>query len=249
MKHRSIDQMQAEEVQGTGQNGRREHMNDSQISQQEQLQGANLTPDKGENLGAADQHDEGNEAQAPSGMSLLGDLLSRLESKFAGKHAPERAIRGKPRAQAPVKVDASAPLRERVMLALEQRPLGTEKLSQAVGVKALQLRAELKEMEAEGLIDHNEEEYMLGPKWIAANPISETAREMIIKAFYRNVMAEKDLINRTGLSGETIRRAMRWMATEGIIEIRYVGLKPIYQWKGQPKGDQGSRQSSHWSTR
>jgi len=188
--------------------------------------------------GSADQGsaDQGS-VQPPRPRLSISQIADDLERQLGGDEE-EAAARGR-RGRRPLSDQArlagstDLPLRERVLEVLEISPIGAEKLAQAVGIKILALRPELREMEADGLIEHDGEHYGLGPMFVAANPVSPTAMQLVRGAFRQQVMAEGDIAIRTGLSGETIRRTMRWLAQQGEAEIRYIGIKPIYHWRGE----------------
>lgn len=120
-------------------------------------------------------------------------------------------------------------LRDQVLEVIEQGSATMGQLSSALGLRPLALRPELREMEDLGLIELNGDRYMLGPRWIAANPIGPVAHRLLLNSLrVGNIVAEADIASRTNLSGETIRRGMRWMEHIGEVSIRYVGQKAIY---------------------
>jgi len=166
----------------------------------------------------------------------ISELVSNLERQLGGdvEAQPSKGRRSRRplSEQAREAGSGDLPLRERVLRVLEISPIGAEKLAQAIGMKILVLRAELREMEREGLIQHDGEHYGLGPCFIAANPVSETAMNLVRGAFRQRVMAHGDITLRTGLGPETIRRTMRWLAQKGEAKIVYIGVKPIYHWIG-----------------
>lgn len=189
--------------------------------------------EEGVSVSTDDNPNDSNPTQ-PSGLQthhLISAALTLEQSPsltegldIARTRQIKRSLRSKE-----LEVDPNATIHDQVLQILEQGPGTMSQLSSVLKIRPLALRPELREMEEQGLIELNGDRYMLGPRWIAANPIGPVAHSLLLSNLrVGNVVAEADIISRTNLSPETVRRGMRWMERLGEISIRYVGQKAIY---------------------